>query len=62
MPRKKKVISYEDQLTAIANDCIKGKYGFGLDRKHNVNALGYGNIYSEVQKRVNMIVAGLIKK
>ena len=62
MPRKKKVISYEDQLTSIANDCIKGKYGNGLDRKHNVNALGYGNIYSEVQKRVNMIVAGLIKK
>ena len=45
-------------FTQIARDCYNGKYGNGLDRKHAINALGYGNIFSEVQKRVNMIVAG----
>ena len=54
--------NWDKVFTDIAWDCYNGKYGNGLDRKHNVNALGYGNIFSEVQKRVNMIVAGLIKK
>ena len=48
-------------FTDIARDCYNGKYGNYPDRKHKVNALGYGNIYSEVQKRVNMMVAGLLK-
>ena len=54
--------TWDEIFTDIAWDCYEGKYGNGLDRKHKVNALGYGNIFSEVQKRVNMIVAGLIKK
>jgi hypothetical protein len=53
--------NWDEIFTQIARDCYQGKYGNGLDRKHAVNALGYGNIFSEVQKRVNMIVAGLIK-
>lgn len=54
--------NWNDIFTQIAWDCYEGKYGNGLDRKHKVNALGYGNIFSEVQKRVNMIVAGLLKR
>ena len=54
--------TWDEIFTDIAWDCYEGKYGNGLDRKHKVNALGYGNIFSEVQKRVNMIVAGLIKR
>lgn len=54
--------TWDEIFTDIAWDCYEGKYGNGLDRKHKVNALGFGNIFSEVQKRVNMIVAGLIKK
>ena len=62
-PEEKPVTNNWDKVfTDIAWDCYEGKYGNGLDRKHKVNSLGYGNIFSEVQKRVNMIVAGLIKK
>lgn len=53
--------TWDEIFTDIARDCYNGKYGNYPDRKHKVNALGYGNIYSEVQKRVNMIVAGLLK-
>lgn len=59
---KPEATNWDKVFTDIAWDCYEGKYGNGLDRRHNVNALGYGNIFSEVQKRVNMIVAGLIKK
>ena len=52
--------TWDEIFTDIARDCYKGKYGNGLERKQRVNALGYGNIFSEVQKRVNMIVAGMI--
>ena len=31
-------------------------YGNGLERKNRINSLGYGNIYSKVQNRVNMIL------
>ena len=62
-PEEKPVTTNWDKVfTDIAWDCYLGKYGNGLDRKHAINGLGYGNIYSEVQKRVNMIVAGLIKR
>lgn len=54
--------NWDEVFTNLAWDCYEGKYGNGLDRKHAINGLGYGNIFSEVQKRVNMIVAGLIKK
>lgn len=53
--------TWDEIFTDIARDCYNGKYGNYPDRKHKVNALGYGNIYSEVQKRVNMMVAGLLK-
>ena len=53
--------TWDEIFTDIARDCYNGKYGNYPDRKHKVNSLGYGNIYSEVQKRVNMMVAGLLK-
>lgn len=53
--------NWDKVFTDIARDCYLGKYGNGLDRKHAVNNLGYGNIYSEVQKRVNMFVTGELK-
>lgn len=53
---------WDKVFTDIAWDCYNGKYGNGLVRVQKVNSLGYGDIFSEVQKRVNMIVAGLIKK
>ena len=45
-------------IEQIARDCIKGKYGTYPLRKQKVNALGYGSIYTQVQKRVNMILYG----
>lgn len=53
--------NWDKVFTDIARDCYLGKYGNGLDRKHAVNNLGYGNIFSEVQKRVNMFVTGELK-
>ena len=61
-PAEKPVTTDWDKVfTDIARDCYLGKYGNGLDRKHAVNNLGYGNIFSEVQKRVNMFVTGELK-
>jgi hypothetical protein len=54
--------TWDEIFTDLAFDCYNGKYGNYPDRKHKINALGYGNIYSEVQKRVNMIVAGILKR
>ena len=48
-------LSLIDQL---AYECIQGKYGNYPDRKHRINALGYGNIYTQVQKRVNLMLYG----
>lgn len=42
----------------IAHDVILGKYGTYPLRKQRINALGYGNIYTQVQKRVNMMLYG----
>ena len=42
----------------LAHDCILGKYGNYPDRKHRINSLGYGNIYTQVQKRVNLMLYG----
>lgn len=61
MPRKKKVVEQEDLIKTIALDCAAGKYGTYPDCKHRINGLGYGNIYTEVKKRVNLIVAGLLR-
>lgn len=59
MPRKKKVITTDEIMNQIATDVIEGKYGFGHDIKNNVNSLGYGIIYPDIKKRVNMIKAGI---
>lgn len=40
-------------IDAIARDVIDGKYGSGEERKKNL-----GNLYSQVQKRVNEILKG----
>lgn len=45
-------------IDQIARDCIKGKYGTYPLRKQKVNALGYGSIYTQVQKRVNLMLYG----
>lgn len=45
----------------LARRCIRGDFGNGIDRKHRLNALGYGNIYSIVQNYVNMILRGQLK-
>ena len=58
---KPETTNWDKVFTDIARDCYLGKYGNGLDRKHAVNNLGYGNIFSEVQKRVNMFVTGELK-
>ena len=50
----------EDIYIKLAKDCIEGKYGNGLDRKHRINSLGYGNIYTKVQNYVNMILRGIL--
>lgn len=45
-------------IEKLARECIQGKYGNYPVRKQRINSLGYGNIYTQVQKRVNMIVYG----
>lgn len=45
-------------INELAEQCIAGKYGNYPLRKQLINSLGYGPIYSQVQKRVNMIVYG----
>ena len=59
MPRKKKIITTDEIMNQIAADVVAGKYGFGHDVKNNVNSLGYGIIYPDIKKRVNMIKAGI---
>lgn len=51
----------EELYKKLAKDCIRGKYGNGLTRKQKINSLGYGPIYSKVQKYVNMYLAGTIQ-
>lgn len=45
----------------LAYKCIRGDFGNGIDRKHRLNSLGYGNIYNIVQNYVNMILRGQLK-
>lgn len=49
-------IDLDALIDKLARDCIEGYYGNGLERKNKINSLGYGNIYSKVQNRVNMIL------
>ena len=45
-------------IDQIAHDVILGKYGTYPSRKQKINALGYGSIYTQVQKRVNLMLYG----
>lgn len=45
-------------IDRLARETIRGKYGNGNARKAALNALGYGDIYNAVQKRVNAILLG----
>ena len=45
-------------IDRLARETIRGKYGNGHARKTALNALGYGDIYNAVQKRVNAILLG----
>lgn len=57
-PQTKPVNSMNKIIDDIAHDVILGKYGTYPDRKHRINSLGYGNIYTQVQKRVNLMLYG----
>ena len=46
----------DDLIDKLAHDCIEGVYGNYPLRKQKLNSLGYGNIYSIVQRRVNEII------
>lgn len=46
----------EEKIDALAKEVINGKYGNYPERKTNLNSLGYGDIYSVVQARVNEIL------
>ena len=46
----------DDLIDKLAHDCIEGIYGNYPLRKQKLNSLGYGNIYSIVQRRVNEII------
>lgn len=48
----------EEKINALAKDVINGKYGNYPERKTKLNSLGYGDIYSKVQARVNEILKG----
>lgn len=43
-------------IDRLAHECIEGVYGNYPLRKQKLNSLGYGNIYSIVQKRVNELI------
>lgn len=60
MGRKKKKtdITYEEQIYAIAKDLNRGIYGSGINAKHSINALGYGNIYPSVKKCAKLLLTG----
>ena len=47
-----------EKITALAKEVINGKYGNYPERKTKLNALGYGDIYSKVQAKVNELLKG----
>ena len=49
------VLDFE-KIDALAKEVIRGKYGNYPERKTKINSLGYGDIYSQVQARVNEIL------
>lgn len=46
----------DDLIDQLARKCINGDFGNYPLRKQKLNSLGYGNIYSIVQRRVNEII------
>lgn len=50
---------YSDQEIKVAKDVIKGKYGNGQTRRHNLAAAGYD--FSRIQGLVNKIIRGEVK-
>ena len=50
---------YTAEEIKVAKDVIKGKYGNGMTRRHNLMAAGYD--YSRIQGLVNKILKGEIK-
>ena len=50
------VKTFTEIVDDLAHECIEGKFGNYPLRKQKINGLGYGNIYSYVQKRVNQII------
>lgn len=53
---EQKISDRQQIIDKLAHDCIEGKFGNYPARKQKINSLGYGNIYSSVQKRVNDII------
>lgn len=58
VPNKPSGTITPELIDKLARDVIRGKYGNGNARKTALNALGYGDIYIAVQKRVNEILLG----
>lgn len=58
VPNKPSDTITPELIDRLARDVIRGKYGNGNARKKALNALGYGDIYIAVQKRVNQILLG----
>lgn len=56
LPSEEKPEFNDDLIDKLAHDCIEGVYGNYPLRKQKLNSLGYGNIYSIVQRRVNEII------
>ena len=55
-PTNEKPIFDDAMIDKLAHECIEGVYGNYPLRKQKLNSLGYGNIYSIVQKRVNELI------
>lgn len=55
-PTNDKPIFDDAMIDKLAHECIEGVYGNYPLRKQKLNSLGYGNIYSIVQKRVNELI------
>ena len=45
-----------EKIDSLAKEVISGKYGNYPERKTKLNSLGYGDIYSQVQARVNELL------
>lgn len=48
----------QEKIVSLAKEVINGKYGNYPERKTKLNSLGYGDIYSQVQAKVNELLKG----